>query len=123
MRCSKRYSLKQSREHLDVLALAYPLLQIAGLLILPTCQHAKMDLVQTGQLVEDEKDALLEKVCLPELAQLVDSIVTSVQTLLLISCPVQFMEFAKGVCNKATDRGYWADYIDPCSGLPVGGHL
>ena len=29
------------------------------------------------------------------------------------------MEFAKGVCNKATDRGHWADYIDPCSGLPV----
>ena len=35
-----------------------------GLLILPTCQHAKMDLVQTGQAVEDEKDALLEKVIL-----------------------------------------------------------
>ena len=39
---------------------------------------------------------------------------------LLTSCLVQFMEFAKGVCNKATDRGHWADYIDPCSGLPVG---
>lgn len=29
------------------------------------------------------------------------------------------MEFAKAVCNKLTDRGHWADYIDPCSGLPV----
>ena len=29
------------------------------------------------------------------------------------------MEFAKAVCNKLIDRGHWADYIDPCSGLPV----
>ena len=34
----------------------------AGLLIVPTCQHSKMDLVQTGEAVEEEKDALLEKV-------------------------------------------------------------
>ncbi len=34
----------------------------AGLLIVPTCQHSKMDLVQTGEAVEEEKDDLLEKV-------------------------------------------------------------
>lgn len=34
----------------------------AGLLIVPTCQHSKMDLVQTGEAVEAEKDALLEQV-------------------------------------------------------------
>lgn len=33
----------------------------AGLLIVPTCQHSKMDLVRTGEAVEEEKDALLEK--------------------------------------------------------------
>lgn len=37
----------------------------------------------------------------------------------MVRLDMQFMEFAKGVCNKATDRGHWADYIDPCSGLPV----
>ena len=47
---------------------AFNLAEPAGLLILPTCQHAKVDLVQTGQLVEDEKDALLEKVMLQGLA-------------------------------------------------------
>ena len=72
-----------------------------------------MDLVQTGEAVETEKDDLLEKVC-------------TCCTPAVILCPgpklanMQFMEFAKGVCNKATDRGHWADYIDPCSGLPVG---
>lgn len=33
------------------------------LLIVPTCQHAAMDLVQTGEKVDVEKDLLLEKVC------------------------------------------------------------
>lgn len=36
--------------------------QLAGLLVIPTCQHAKMDLVQTGEKVEAEKDRLLENV-------------------------------------------------------------
>lgn len=31
----------------------------------------------------------------------------------------QFMEWAKCVCNKLIAQGYWSDYIDPCSGLPV----
>lgn len=29
---------------------------------MPTCQRSKMDLVQTGEAVETEKDDLLEKV-------------------------------------------------------------
>ena len=29
------------------------------------------------------------------------------------------MEWAKAVCVKLETEGYWADYIDPCSGLPV----
>jgi len=32
---------------------------------------------------------------------------------------VQFVDFAKSVCAVLAGRGYWADYIDPCSGLPV----
>ena len=35
------------------------------------------------------------------------------------SVRVQFVEFAKSVCAVLAGRGYWADYIDPCSGLPV----
>lgn len=35
---------------------------LADLLIVPTCQRSKMDLVQTGEAVETEKDDLLEKV-------------------------------------------------------------
>ena len=31
----------------------------------------------------------------------------------------QFLEFGEEVCNKIIQAGYWADYIDPCSGLPM----
>lgn len=73
-----------------------------------------MDLVQTGEAVETEKDDLLEKVeAVHHLFYMMSFPVLTVRL------DMQFMEFAKGVCNKATDRGHWADYIDPCSGLPV----
>jgi hypothetical protein len=29
------------------------------------------------------------------------------------------MEFGQAVCAELRARGYWADYIDPCSGLPM----
>jgi hypothetical protein len=32
------------------------------LLVVPTCQHATLDLVKTGEAVDDEKDRLLERV-------------------------------------------------------------
>lgn len=62
-----------------------------GMLIIPTCQQAVMDLVQRGEQVEDEKDRLLER----------------------------FVEFAAHVCRTLEAQGHWADYIDPCSGLPM----
>jgi hypothetical protein len=30
-----------------------------------------------------------------------------------------YMEFARTLCEKLVAKGYWADYIDPCSGLPM----
>lgn len=39
-----------------------PSADISKLLIVPTCQRAVMDLVQTGEQVEHEKDKLLEQV-------------------------------------------------------------
>ena len=44
-----------------------------------------------GETVESEKDALLER----------------------------FFAFARHVCAALRNQGHWADYIDPCSGLPV----
>ena len=32
---------------------------------------------------------------------------------------MQFMEWARPVCEQLVAWGYFADYIDPCSGLPV----
>lgn len=33
--------------------------------------------------------------------------------------PFQFINFGKDFCEKMRNRGYWADFIDPCSGLPM----
>jgi len=62
----------------------------AEFLAIPTCQQAKEDLVSVGDKVEQEKDRLLNV----------------------------FMDFARGLCEKIRESGYWADFIDPCSGLP-----
>lgn len=32
---------------------------------------------------------------------------------------LQFCKFADSVCRLLEAQGVWADYIDPCSGLPV----
>lgn len=69
----------------------FPGVSYEGLLVVPTCQRSKMDLVNVGDTVEQEKDDLLER----------------------------FFEFAKSVCSKLDAQGHWADYIDPCSGLPM----
>ena len=33
--------------------------------------------------------------------------------------PEKFIEFGSSICQTLRSRGYWADYIDPCSGLPM----
>jgi len=62
-----------------------------ALLALPTNQRAREDLVAVGDHIEVEKDRLLNV----------------------------FMEFGADICQKIRSHGYWADYIDPCSGLPM----
>ena len=57
----------------------------------PTCQHSAMDLVRWGDEVEKEKDHCLER----------------------------FAAFGAAVCAELRAAGHWADYIDPCSGLPM----
>jgi hypothetical protein len=61
------------------------------LLALPTNQRAREDLVAVGDHIEAEKDRLLNV----------------------------FMDFGADLCQTIRARGYWADYIDPCSGLPM----
>jgi hypothetical protein len=49
------------RVHLRELAAVFPECDPAGLLIVPTCQHAAVDLVRFGADVDAEKDRLLER--------------------------------------------------------------
>ena len=60
-------------------------------LAIPTIQKSVMDIVQIGPEIEKEKDRCLEV----------------------------FVEFASTMCKEIDRHGYWADYIDPCSGLPM----
>jgi hypothetical protein len=63
----------------------------ATLLAVLTCQKSLMDLSQFGVEADKEKDRLLET----------------------------FVAFAQFVTSHLIEHKYWADFIDPCSGLPV----
>lgn len=63
----------------------------AEFLAVPTNQPSRRDLVGVGEDVEAEKDRLLNN----------------------------FMHFGRDFCQQIRDSGYWSDYIDPCSGLPM----
>lgn len=73
------------------MAATLPGIDLTGLLIIPTSQHSVRDLVRVGEEIETEKDELLEK----------------------------FVLFANTVCRQLIRHGYWADYLDPCSGLTM----
>ena len=79
------------RRHREEIDAVFPGLGYEGLLVIPTCQQASLDLVNVGVSVEKEKDELLER----------------------------FFAFAKAFCACLQAEGHWADYIDPCSGLPM----
>lgn len=53
--------------------------------------QSRLDLVNVGPDIEAEKDYCLER----------------------------FMSWASQVCDTLVARGFWADFIDPCSGLPM----
>lgn len=63
----------------------------AEFLAIPTNQRAQEDLVAVGAHIEEEKDRLLNA----------------------------FMDFARDFCERIRTAGYWSDYIDPASGLPM----
>ena len=108
--------------------------------MIPTCQRSDIDLVRFGDVIEQEKDRLLERVhthAMPPGSAVMLKMCTAcrpTKAALLPCCAlhpccqskadtyamaVQFCEFAKAACDSLAADGYWADYIDPCSGLPV----
>ena len=81
------------RTHRDEVQAIFPTMSIDELLVIPTCQKSAVDLVEWGDAAAQEKDRLL----------------------------IRFQRLAKAVCESLIAQGYWADYIDPCSGLPMVG--
>ncbi len=84
------------------LAGVFPRVPLDGLLAVVTCQHAALDLVRFDPAVDAEKDLLLERVR-PGARRATPQVVA----------------WARSVVERATAEGFWADLIDPCSGLPV----
>jgi hypothetical protein len=77
-----------------------------------TMQHSALELVRVGIDVETEKDQLLEHVRFRFPSQpLISNLV--------LSATIQFVSFAKFICTGLHQAGYFCDYFDPCSGLPV----
>ena len=73
------------------LSVIFPDIDVSRLKAIPTCQRAAYDLVNIGSHIEVEKDRLLET----------------------------FMTFAEKFRQEMLSKGYFTDYIDPCSGLAV----
>ena len=73
------------------LQFVFPAENLTDIVCIPTMQFARTDLVNVGDDIEVEKDRLLER----------------------------FMATAKVLCDEFIAAGYWSDYIDPCSGLPM----
>jgi len=61
------------------------------MIAIPTNQKAREDLVAIGDHIEQEKDRLLNV----------------------------FIALGRDLCARIRSKGYWADFIDPCSGLPM----
>eukprot|EP00471_Norrisiella_sphaerica_P012722 CAMPEP_0184498576 /NCGR_PEP_ID=MMETSP0113_2-20130426/39346_1 /TAXON_ID=91329 /ORGANISM="Norrisiella sphaerica, Strain BC52" /LENGTH=206 /DNA_ID=CAMNT_0026886161 /DNA_START=95 /DNA_END=715 /DNA_ORIENTATION=- len=58
---------------------------------IPTFQHCSCDMLEFTDEAEKEKDKLLKS----------------------------FYAWCQAVCAELISQGFWADYIDPCSGYPV----
>lgn len=63
----------------------------AELLAVLTNQQSREELIATGDHVESEKERLLNV----------------------------FVAFARPFCESVVAAGFWADFMDPCSGLPM----
>jgi hypothetical protein len=73
------------------LASVFPSVDVSRVVAVPTAQRAAVELVAWGPVADGEKDLLLER----------------------------FVAWAAAVCDALAAAGHWADYVDPCSGLPV----
>lgn len=87
------------------------------ILAIPTNQQARKDLVAVGDDIELEKDRLLNVVRCSSMA-IVEDASAQCSAKQSLSC-LQFMEFGEELCKRIRSCGFWADYIDPCSGLPM----
>lgn len=79
------------KRHLLELQFVWPDLQPAGLLVVPVCQRSPVDLSGVGAAAEAAKEHLL----------------------------LRFAALARAATARLEAQGHWADWVDPCSGLPM----
>jgi hypothetical protein len=113
-----------------------------SLVAVATAQRTSSDLAEWGDDAAKQKDDCLETVSPASwpndahcrLGMLMTSSSVSVVTLVLLelrrclaqlqhprpsTLVAQFAAWAAVVCSRLAEKGYWADFIDPCSGHPV----
>eukprot|EP00899_Mesostigma_viride_P010122 jgi/Mesvir1/19110/Mv12855-RA.1 len=79
------------KPYTEELRAIFPGVDVSQLLIIPTNQRARLDLAGVGADIEDEKNRLLD----------------------------EFLKFSRTLEATLAAEGHWADYMDPCSGLPM----
>jgi hypothetical protein len=104
-----------TKSYMRELKHVFPSVNLDKVIVIPTMQCSRQDLVQIGDRIEEEKDRLLEQVC----SFIWKLNLTYPLTSFLRRNVHQFMSFAQDLCKEFIAMGYWADYIDPCSGLAV----
>lgn len=85
------YGFKCSSSYIRELRFIFPGVDLTNVIAISTMQQTVVDLVSFGGDQDVEKDRCLEA----------------------------FFAFAKPTCDELRSKGYFADYIDPCSGLPM----
>jgi len=75
----------------DEVKAVFPNADLDALKAVITCQKSQVDLVKQGEQVENEKNELLER----------------------------FTFWSRDLCAKLEAKGYWSDFVDPCSGLAM----
>ncbi|PRP88110.1 methylmalonic aciduria and homocystinuria type D protein, mitochondrial-like [Planoprotostelium fungivorum] len=86
-----QWSIAKSPDHLEkTFKQIFPNVKLDPLWIVPTWQKASVDMSGFGEEVTEERDKFTDKFCL----------------------------WAEQVCRNIIQKGFWADFIDPGSGIP-----
>ena len=90
----------------------------APFLIVPTMQRTALDICKTGEAVDVEKDECLERFLFVA-EKTVSHIESATTTVNQTNQKNNDYTTTSTTTTNSYNNYYWADYVDPCSGLPM----